>query len=84
MKRTSLIEARLEKGLSQAEAARMLRISRSHYEKLERGVRQPGVHLADAINALFGVQILDASKPHKTCGYEESHDDQHAAVSESA
>jgi len=60
MDRSRLIEARKRKGWSQATAAYRLQISLSHYEKIERGVRMPGVHLARAINEVFGAHVCDA------------------------
>ena len=59
MDRSCLVEARVRMGWSQATVARRLQVSLSHYEKIERGDRNPGVHLARAINELFGVHACD-------------------------
>lgn len=47
--RIALLKARKAKGLQQKDMARMLRISRSHYTKIESDKRNPSLDLARRI-----------------------------------
>lgn len=47
--RRALYRARIEKGLTQAEVAKLVGINRASYTHIERGTRNPSMHVARAI-----------------------------------
>ena len=57
--KNKLLDARKRKGWSQEQAARHLLISKSFYQKLELGERNPGVHLAIIINMVLDEDIYE-------------------------
>ncbi len=57
-----LITARKSLGWTMERAAQNLLISLSHYSKLERGTRKPGIHLARAINNIFYSNVYEVTQ----------------------
>lgn len=57
-----LRNARNRLGWTMERAAESLLISLSHYTKLERGTRRPGVHLARAINGIFYDDVYEVTQ----------------------
>lgn len=79
MERTKLLEARKAKNWSQAEVAKRVGISASHYAMIEAGTRTPSLPLAFLISEAFGIpveQLFFALQSHSEC---DSARDQQAA-----
>ena len=55
--RLQLVALRKEKGLKQREVAAALDISRSHYTKIEAGIRDPNLALAKRIADFLGGNV---------------------------
>lgn len=60
--RVALIEARKALGLKQYEAAAKLDVSWPYYSKIELGMATPEPHLADKIEKLTGVNVLEEQR----------------------
>jgi transcriptional regulator with XRE-family HTH domain len=52
--------ARTERGLTQEEMAERLKVSREHYNRLERAVSRPSVDMLVKLGALLGISVDDA------------------------
>lgn len=57
--RVKLKNMREEKGFSVEDVAMFLNISKSHYYKIESGIRNPNFILADKIAKLFNSNVND-------------------------
>lgn len=56
---TKLIAFRQNCNLTQFEMSKKLHISKSYYEKLERGDRQPSYRVIKTFNAVFNDKTVD-------------------------
>ena len=61
--RNRIPELRAERGLSQAELAARLEVSRQTVNALERGRYDPSLKLAFRLSALFGLRIEEIFQP---------------------
>ena len=73
MKRKILVDQRKTLKASQLETAEMLGISRTFYNQIENGTRNPGLSLALEISKLFGIPVeklfsKDATGDYKPTG----------------
>jgi transcriptional regulator with XRE-family HTH domain len=53
---------RLEKGLSQGDVARRLKLHRSYISGIERGVRNPSLGVVEKIAKAIGVSVINLLK----------------------
>ena len=58
-RRDKLVALRLERGWSQEDVAKQLRVTTSFYGMIEQGVRTPRLALALAMESLFGVPVSE-------------------------
>ena len=60
----SVAAARVNAGMTQAEVAKALNISKNTYCNYEKGVTSPTIHMAEEIANLFGMTLdqIDFSK----------------------
>lgn len=57
--RTILINARKKINLTQVEISKKIKISTTHYQRLEYGTRNPSLKVAKRLENLLGVSVED-------------------------
>lgn len=80
--RVKMIQLRKEKGLTQAEVAKAIGISRQYYGMIEQGRRESPIAVAHRIAQFYGADIAELFlTPPRTHDVSEGHSSSHATKS---